>query len=125
MKLEKELTYNQREFENDDFGKSIDETIMMSNDNLKLLKELAKKSLEKRYMLLGGIFRLTVADGVVFYQIVEVTTNGWAFAKRCAGICLDMYEDDILGQGEWISEDKATKLVNGFRAMEKLFGGNG
>jgi len=124
MKLEQELTYNQREFENDDFGKDIGETIKMSDDNLKLLKELARKSLEKRYMLLGGIIRLPVADGVVFYQITEVK-NGWAFAKRCAGICLDMYEDDLLGQGEWISENKATELVNGFRAMEKLFGGKG
>ena len=73
-------------------------------------------------MLLGGIIRLPVADGVVFYQITEVK-NGLAFAKRCAGICLDMYEDDILGQGEWISEKKATELVNANRALEKLFGG--
>lgn len=121
MKLEKELTYNQSEIP---MGNDWTADIITSEENLKLLKELAKKSLEKRYMLLGGIFRLTVADGVVFYQIVEVK-NGRAFAKRCAGICLDMYEDNILGQGEWISEKKATDLVNGFRAMENLFGGKG
>lgn len=118
MKLEQELTYNQPEIE----GNNWQENIISSEENLKLLKELARKSLEKRYMLLGGIIRLPVADGVVFYQITEVK-KGWAFAKRCAGICLDMYEDDILGQGEWISEKKATELVNGFRAVEKHFGG--
>lgn len=122
MKLEKELTYIQPEFNLDKDFQDIDKTIKRADDNLQLLKDLARKSLEKGHKVLGGFFGLTVADGRVFYQVTEIKGN-IVFVKRCAGICLDLYEDDILGQGEWISLTKATELVNGNRALEKLFGG--
>lgn len=127
MKLEKELTYNQPEIDIDNGFEDIDKTRAYSKDNLKLLKELARKSLKKGYKVLGGFFSLNVADGRVFYQITEIQTNGnlptVAFAKRCAGICLDLYQDDVLGQGDWITLNKATELVERNRALEKLFGG--
>jgi len=122
MKLEKELTYNQPEFNLDKDFQDIDKTIKRADDNLQLLKDLARKSLEKGNQILGGYFGLTVADGRVFYQVTEIKGNN-AFVKRCAGICLDLYEDDILGQGEWIALAKANDLVNRNRALEKLFGG--
>lgn len=122
MKLEKELTYNQPEFNLDKDFQDIDKTIKRADDNLKLLKDLARKSLEKGHKVLGGFFGLTVADGRVFYQVTEIKGDR-AFVKRCAGICLDLYEDNVLGQGEWIGLDKATQLVNRNRALEKLFGG--
>ena len=127
MKLEKELTYNQPEFNLDKDFQDIDKTIKRADDNLQLLKDLARKSLEKGHKVLGGFFGLTVADGRVFYQVTEIKKNGnlpeVAFVKRCAGICFDLYEDDILGQGEWIALAKANDLVNRNRALEKLFGG--
>ena len=122
MKLEKELTYNQPEFNLDKDFQDIDKTIKKANDNLQLLKNLARKGLEKGNKVLGGFFGLTVADGRVFYQVTEIKGN-IAFVKRCAGICLDLYEDNILGQGDWITLNKATALVNANRALEKLFGG--
>lgn len=122
MKLEKELTYNQPEFNIDTDFQEIDKTIASSEANLKLLKDLSRKSLEKGNQVLGGIFGLNVADGRVFYQITE-TKGNTAFAKRCAGICLDLYEDNVLGQGDWITLNKANELVARHRALEKLFGG--
>lgn len=122
MKLDKELTYNQPEA-NVDF-KDIKKAIKYSNDNYELLKALSKKAEEKypKNLPLGGFFDLPVADGKVSYQITEVVGKR-AFAKRCAGICLDFYEDMMLGQGAWISTDKANELVNRQRALIKLFGG--
>ena len=122
MKLEKQLTYNQPEIDIDNDFKDINKTIKISEDNLKLLKELSNKSIEKGYAILGGIFGLTVADGKVFYQVTEIKGNV-AFVSRCAGICLDLYEDMLLGQGEWISTTKANELVHRERALNKLFGG--
>jgi hypothetical protein len=62
MKLEKKLTYNQPEIDIDNGFKDIDKTIASSKENLKLLKELARKSLEKGHKVLGGFFSLNVAD---------------------------------------------------------------
>lgn len=127
MKLEKELTYNQPEIDIDNGFKEINKAIATSKENLKLLKDLARKSLEKGNNVLGGIFGLNVADGRVFYQVTEIKKNGdlpeVAFVKRCAGICLDLYQDDILGHGDWISLKKATEFVERHRALEKFFGG--
>ncbi len=125
MKLEKELTYNQSEFNLDtDYNPAeIDKTIKKADDNHKVLKDLAKKSQEKGHKVLGGFFGLNVADGMVYYQVTEIKGN-IAFVKRCAGICLDFYQDNVLGQGEWITLNKATELVERNRALEKLFGGD-
>jgi hypothetical protein len=122
MKLEKELTYNQPEIDFDNGFKEINKAIATSKENLKLLKDLARKSLEKGNNVLGGIFGLNVADGRVFYQVTEIKGNT-AFVNRCAGICLDLYQDDILGHGDWISLKKATEFVERHRALEKFFGG--
>jgi hypothetical protein len=48
MKLEKELTYNQPEIDIDNGFKEINKAIATSKENLKLLKDLARKSLDKQ-----------------------------------------------------------------------------
>lgn len=123
MKLDKELTYNQPEVDILNGFKEIDKSIAKSNDNFELLKKLSGEARVKYpNSPLGGFFNLNVADGRVQYQITEIKGNT-AYAKLCHGICLDMYQDDILGDGDWISLKKATELVNGQIAMAKLFGG--
>lgn len=121
MKLDKELTYNQPEVDILNGFKEIDKSIAKSNDNFELLKKLSEEAHVKYpNSPLGGFFNLNVADGRVQYQITEIKGNT-AYAKLCHGICLDMYQDDILGDGDWISLKKATELVNGQIAMAKLF----
>mgnify|MGYP000187416231 CR=1 FL=1 len=93
----------------------------LEDDNFELLKKLSEEAHVKYpNSPLGGFFNLNVADGRVQYQITEIKGNT-AYAKLCHGICLDMYQDDILGDGDWISLKKATELVNGQIAMAKLF----
>ena len=58
----------------------------------------------------------------MFYQVTEIKGNT-AFVNRCGGICLDLYQDDILGHGDGISLKKATEFVERHRALEKFFGG--
>jgi len=118
MKLEKELIYNQP---NVDIDIGFHEAIKIADENLKLLRNLDKNA-QAKYPILGGCFSTSVADGKVFYQVVEVS-KARATVRLCNGICLDEYVDDILGYESTISLSKATELVERERALLKLFGG--
>ena len=118
MKLEKELTYDRESIPLDDF-KNIDNVVKQSEDNLKHLLELEEKS-SKKHSLLGGIFHVSVADGQVFYQVVNVKSKT-AVVKLCEGICLDNYVDGILGYECELPQDKVVRLVKSYKVLQKLF----
>ncbi len=119
MKLPIEYTYDRPEFDIDNKF-DVDEFIKRSEDNYAHLEDLEKKCAE-RFALVGSFIRVPVADGVVFYQVVE-TNEKTATVKRCAGICLDLYEDMILGQGCTLPYDRVAQMVAQRRALNKLFG---
>ena len=116
MKLEKELTYNQPEVEFTNFKGRFKK----ADKNVELLNELNKKS-QERHNVLGGVFWRTVADGRVPYQVVEIN-NKTAVVKRCAGICLDLYEDSLLGSECELPVERVKMLVNQQRRLYELFG---
>lgn len=118
MKLPKEYTYDRPEFDMDKWD--TDAFLKMAEENLIHLKDLEKKCSE-RFALVGSIIQVPVADGTVFYQVVE-TNNKTATVKRCAGICLDLYEDMILGQECTLPYNRIEQMVNQRRALNKLFG---
>jgi hypothetical protein len=119
MKLPIEYTYDRPEFDYDNKFDVV-ERIKRSEENLTHLLELEKKC-QERFALVGGFICVPVADGQVFYQVVE-TNEKTATVKRCAGICLDLYEDMILGQGCTLPYDRVAQMVAQRRAMNKLFG---
>lgn len=119
MKLEKELRYNLPEIEVGPGFSTIQKDIKKSEENFQFLVDLDNKAKEK-YDILGGYFSLTVADGKVPYQLVEIN-NKLAKVVRCAGICLDQYEDQILGNEAWIPLKKAEELINYQRRLSALF----
>lgn len=120
--LPDEFVYNQPEVEIQAGFSNIDEQIQKSNDNFKLLKELGKKSQEAGHEVLGGYFSMVVADGKVWHQVTAYNkTAKLYFVKRCAGICLDEYYDQYIGESEWLKAEFVEDKVKGQRAMEKLF----
>lgn len=120
MKLSKELIYDLPEIKIS--SNNFREGIIQADKNLEHLKNLAKRAKELDN-LLGSYFSVTVADGKVFYQVVEKDNfKDKGIVKRCAGICLDEYVHELLGYEAELPIAKIKELVNRETALQKLFG---
>jgi hypothetical protein len=108
-----------KQFPTDDFS-DIDQTIKNSNANLAHLKSIDKAQNEKGENLLYRYFNRQVADGYAWYQVTKVTQKT-ATVKWCDGICLDDYQDMMLGDEATLSRVMVEKLVSSRIAMDKLF----
>ena len=71
--------------------------------------------------LLHRSFSTPVADGRVHYQITRIKKKT-AVVKLCPGICLDEYQDNILGEECEISLSKAKQLIAQADALHRIFG---
>lgn len=120
--LPDEFVYKQPEVDIRAGFSNVKESIQKSNDNFELLKELGTKSQEAGNEFLGGYFPVVVADGKVWHQVTAYNkTAKLYFVQRCAGICLDEYYDQYIGESEWLNADWVEDKIKGQRAMEKLF----
>jgi hypothetical protein len=108
-----------KQFPTDDFS-DIDQTIKNSDANLAHLKLIDKAQNEKGENLLYRYFNRPVADGYAWYQVVKVTQKT-ATVKWCDGICLDDYQDMMLGDESTLPRTMVEKLVSSRIALEKLF----
>jgi hypothetical protein len=86
---------------------------MVANSRLNLqhLQRIDRAAKDARTGLLFRYFKVPVADGAAYYQVVKVNKNT-AKVKWCYGICLDDYVDEILGEGASIPIKKAEELVS-------------
>lgn len=66
-------------------------------------------------------FNTPVADGRAYYQITRVKKKT-VIVKLCPGICLDEYQDNILGEECEIPLSKARQLVAQADALAEIFG---
>ena len=98
----------------------IKEEIANSQKNLEHLMKCDKEAQEKN-TLLHRYFHLPVADGRAYYQVTRVTTKT-ATVKRCEGICLDEYADNMLGDGCTLPIAMVKQQVKAVESLNKLFG---
>ena len=99
---------------------NIDKLIENSQKNHEHLKEIDKKQKAKGTILFRH-FTVPVADGYSYYQITKVGKKT-ATVELCGGICLDEYQDMILGESATISLDIAKSQIERMDALYKLFG---
>lgn len=76
----------------------------------------------KRGELKWRYFKVNVADGYAYYQVVKVTKRS-AIVQICRGICLDEWTDMVLGESCKLSIEKVQELVNRKDRLYNLFGG--
>lgn len=97
----------------------IDEMIAATEKNLEHLQAIDSFAKKKR-QLLYRYFYCCVGDGRCYYQITKVTKTT-ATVTLCAGIDLDNWVDQILGEESTLPLAKAEQLVNSRQALEDLF----
>lgn len=118
IKVQPLLAPYQPKFKTDMGFDNIDETILNSEKNLEHLKAIDSFA-AKNKQLLYRYFALPVADGTVYYQIIKVMSITVA-VKRCVGIDLDDYSDNVLGERSTLPLKKARQLVENRVARERL-----
>jgi hypothetical protein len=99
---------------------NIDQTIKNSELNLAHLKSIDKTQAEKGESLLYRYFNRPIADGLAWYQVTKVTAKT-ATVTLCDGICLDDYQDMLLGEENTLPRNMIENLVSSRIALEKLF----
>lgn len=119
-KLKPELTYNRKEIPLEDYSKDHDGVMKRADDNFKHLMSLDEKAKKTYATILGRSFHVGVADGTVYYQVVEVTGTQ-VRVNLCDGICLDRYQDSVLGTGGWVQRRNIENIIFGHDALEKIF----
>jgi hypothetical protein len=94
--------------------------------NLDVLEDIDKraKKIEKNNILFR-YFTESVADGRVFYQVTDFTTDkkgnyDKVYVSYCEGTCLDMYEHNYFGQGRWIDASYAIERIGVIDTIEKI-----
>ena len=118
MKLDSKLLYSEPEV---DWSIGVDEAIKKSKDNLNKLISLSIQA-QPKHPYLGNYFRLNVADGYVYYQIIEYDKKKEKYlCIRCAGICLDEWQDNYIGESRWVDADYVESNIHWRINMEKLF----
>ena len=108
-----------KQFPIDDYS-NIDQSIKNSDLNLKHLQDIDKAQEAKGENLLYRYFFRPVADGRAWYQVTKVTKKT-ATVTWCDGICLDDYQDGMLGDEATLPIDMIAQLVSSRIAMDKLF----
>lgn len=111
------MLYKEKEV---DFDSGIDEALRLSEENLKKLKSIDAEA-KARGTIMYRFFYVSVADGRVFYQVTRVKSKT-AVVTRCAGICLDEYADDYLGDEQEIELKFVEDKIKNRDVIEKLFG---
>lgn len=119
MKLQEDLIYKAIPI-SDHNWKNIDQAIKISEQNLERLKEIDKISAGKQTTL-GRFISMDVADGMAYYQVQEIRKHQ-CYVVRCAGICLDEWQDNMFGQECWVNINLINRLIGQREALEKLFG---
>ena len=99
---------------------NIDQIIKNSETNLNHLKSIDRAQAEKGEQLLYRYFSRPVADGLAWYQVTKVTPRT-ATVTLCTGICLDDYQDMLLGEENTVPRNAIENLVSSRIAMEELF----
>lgn len=108
-----------KQFPIDDYS-DIDVSIENSEKNLAHLKAIDKVQEAKGEKLLYRYFSRPVADGMAWYQVVKVTSKT-ASIQWCDGICLDNYQDGMLGDGVTLPVDMVFNMVDLRIKMDELF----
>lgn len=108
-----------KKYPTDDYS-NIDQLIKNSDANLEHLQAIDKAQASKGEKLLYRYFNRPVADGKAWYQVTKVNKKT-ATVTWCDGICLDNYQDGILGDEATLPIDMVTRLVSSRIAMDKLF----
>jgi len=108
-----------KQYPTDDYS-DIDVSIENSEKNLAHLKSIDKVQEAKGENLLYRYFSRPVADGMAWYQVTKVTKS-MATVQWCDGICLDNYQDGMLGDGTSIPINMAFNMVDLRIQMDKLF----
>ena len=109
----------QKQYPTDDYS-DIDVSIENSEKNLAHLKSIDKIQEAKGENLLYRYFSRPVADGMAWYQVTKVTSKT-ATVQWCDGICLDNYQDGMLGYGGTVPVDMVFNMVDLRIQMDKLF----
>ena len=108
-----------KQYPTDDYS-DIDVSIENSEKNLAHLKSIDKIQEAKGESLLYRYFSRPVADGNAWYQVTKVTKKT-ATVQWCDGICLDNYQDGMLGDGASIPINMAFNMVDFRIRLDKLF----
>jgi hypothetical protein len=108
-----------KQYPTDDYS-DIDVSIENSEKNLAHLKSIDKIQEAKGESLLYRYFSRPVADGMAWYQVTKATTTT-ATVQWCDGICLDNYQDGMLGYGGTVPIDMVFNMVSLRIEMDKLF----
>lgn len=119
MKLQEDLIYKAIPIP-DHTWKNIDDAIKISEQNFARLKEIDKIA-KQNQTILGRFISTNVADGMAYYQVQEIKKEK-CYIVRCAGICLDEWEDNMFGQGCVLLTNNVNRLIGQREALEKLFG---
>ena len=108
-----------KQFPIDDYS-NIDVSIENSEKNLAHLKSIDKAQEAKGEKLLYRYFYRPVADGRAWYQVTKVTART-ATVTWCDGICLDDYQDYMIGDEATLPVDMIANLIESRIALDKLF----
>lgn len=108
-----------KQFPIDDYS-NIDQTLKNSDANLKHLQDIDKAQEAKGEKLLYRYFYRPVADGRAWYQVTKVTAKT-ATVTWCDGICLDNYQDMMIGDEATFPINVIADLVSSRIALESLF----
>ena len=108
-----------KQYPTDDYS-DIDVSIENSEKNLTHLKSIDKIQEANGENLLYRYFFRPVADGNAWYQVTNVTSKT-ATVQWCDGICLDNYQDGMLGYGGTVPIDMVSNMVSLRIEMDKLF----
>ncbi len=108
-----------KQFPIDDYS-NIDVSIENSEKNLAHLKSIDKAQEAKGEKLLYRYFSRPVADGLAWYQVTKVTKKA-VKVEWCDGICLDNYQDYMIGDEATLPVDMIANLIESRIALDKLF----
>jgi hypothetical protein len=108
-----------KQFPTDDYS-NIDVSVENSVKNLAHLKSIDQAQEAKGEKLLYRYFARPVADGMAWYQVTKVTKKT-ATVQWCDGICLDNYQDYMIGDGATLPIDMIDGLVSARINWDKLF----
>lgn len=89
--------------------------------NLEHLQQIDRSAQNTGMGLLYRYFKINVADGAAYYQIVRVKKKT-VVVRICIGINLDEYQDAILGEGDEMSLNAADRLVGQRDGLARIFG---
>ena len=87
----------------------VDEIIENADKNLQYLIDIDTKQ-KADGKVLYRYFSLPCCDSTVYYQITKIDEE-LCKVEWCKGICLDEYEDNVLGKEAFIMLAKAEELI--------------